>query len=222
MTAPSFPPLMTGQATVDDPTDVAAQMAAVGCDAGTIVHNLGTDDLRAAMIFAPDIPLADAMIMLPICGIGFQNALGAIAPPEIAVLLEWDGTIRVNDAVCGALSVKSSSPQKDNVPDWLIVGLQVSIRNSTQNPGDTPDVTTLYEEGCGDLGAAQLLEGWARHTLVWINRWTDDGPRPIHAEYEGLLHRGDDEIGVDERFGLLRKSCETTTLTPLTALLEQA
>ncbi|MEM9785676.1 MAG: biotin/lipoate--protein ligase family protein [Pseudomonadota bacterium] len=221
MTAPTFPPLMSGQATVDDPLDVATQMAMAGCDAGTVVYQTGTDDLRAAIIFAPDIPLGDAMIMLPICGIGFQNALGAIAPPEIAVLLEWNGTLRVNDATCGGLSAHASGNDPAGVPDWLIIGLHIPIRNSAENPGATPDVTTLYEEGCGDISATQLLEGWSRHTLVWMNRWSDDGTAPIHAEYTGLLHRHEGEIGVDERFGLLRKTGDTTTLTLLTDLLRQ-
>ncbi len=220
MNAPTFPPLMSGQATVEDPMDVATQMAIAGCDAGTVVYNLGPNELRAAIIFAPEVPLSEAMIMLPICGIGFQNALGAIAPPEIAVLLDWDGTIRVNGAVCGALSV-SAAASTDDVPDWLIVGLRVSLHSNATSPGATPDVTTLYDEGCGDISATQLLEGWSRHTLVWINRWSDDGVQPIHAEYTGLLHLHDDQIGVDAQFGLLRKTDGATTLTPLTDLLEQ-
>ena len=218
MTAPTFPPLMTGQATVDNPMDVATQMATESCDAGTVVYNLATDTLRAAMIFAPEVRLALSLIIVPICGIGFQYAFVAIAPPEIAVRLDWDGTIRVNDAVCGRLSVNAAT-NADETPDWLIIDLEVSLRNHSESPGATPDVTTLYEEGCGDISATQLLEGWSRHTLVWINRWSDDGAAPIHAEYSGLLHLHVGEIGIDEHFGLLRKSGDATTLTPLTDLL---
>ena len=144
--------------------------------------------------------------------------MGANATPEIAVRLDWDGTIRVNDAVCGRLSVNAAT-NADETPDWLIIDLEVSLRNHSESPGATPDVTTLYEEGCGDISATQLLEGWSRHTLVWINRWSDDGAAPIHAEYSGLLHLHVGEIGIDEHFGLLRKSGDATTLTPLTDLL---
>jgi BirA family biotin operon repressor/biotin-[acetyl-CoA-carboxylase] ligase len=220
MSAPTFPPLLHGQATVDDPIAVAIQMARDGCDGGTVVYNLGGNDLRAAMIFAPDVVLADALAMLPVCGVGFQNALGAIAPPEIAVQLQWDGAVRLNGGLCGGLSVLAATDDPEQIPDWLIVGLQIPLWSATDNPGETPDVTTLYAEGCSDVDPVDLLEGWSRHTLVWINRWSDEGLVAIHAEYQGLMHRLDGELGVDENFGLLRKVDGTTTLTPLTALLE--
>lgn len=221
MTAPTFPPLMTGLATIDDPMKVAAKLAITGCDAGTVVYHTGAETLNAAIIFAPEVSLTDAMIMLPICSIGFQNALGAIAPPEIAVFLEWGGALRVNDAACGGLRVRASTPDPATIPDWLIVSLQVPIRTDAAHPGNTPHITTLYEEGCGDISATQLIEGWSRHTLVWINRWSDDGARPVHAEYSALLHLNEGEIGMDEHFGLLRKAGDQTTLTPITDLLEQ-
>ncbi len=222
MNAPSFPPLLQGQATVDDPLEVAVALAAAGCDSGTLVHNLAGRDLRAALIFAPEVALADAMAMLPACGVGFQNALGAVAPPEVAVHLTWDGQIMVNGAACGGLSVRAASPAPGNIPDWLVVGLQVPLWPVSDDPGETPDQTALYIEGCADVTPVQLLEGWARHTLLWISRWSDEGPAPLHAEWQGLLHKTDIDIGIDERFGLLRKDGETTTLVPLTTLLEPA
>lgn len=221
MNTPTFPPLLRGQVTVDDPTEVAVEMAVAGCDAGTVVYNLTGHDLRAAIIFAPDVILADAIVMLPICGIGFQNALGAIAPPEIAVKLQWDGVVRVNEAVCGALSVRASNDDPDSIPDWLVVGIQIPLWLATENPGETPDVTALYAEGCADLDAVQLLEGWSRHTLVWINRWSDEGAAPIHTEYSGLLYKTANIVGTDESFGALRTVDGATTLTPMTALLEK-
>lgn len=222
MTGLRLPPLLTGIATVDDPLAVAAIMAAEGCDAGTLLYNIGREDLRAALILAPDVPLAQAMAMLPACGIGFQNALGAVAPPELAVHLDWDGGIRVNGGLCGRLMPRAATTDPGALPDWLIIGLQVQLWPANDDTGHTPDITALYAEGCADLDLAHLLESWARHTLVWINRWQDDGPRPLHDELKGLmpaLGKGD-IIGLDEDFGLLRRSGDTTHLIPLTTLLE--
>ena len=50
----------------------------------------------------------------------------------------------------------------------------------------TPDRTALFVEGCADVDPARLVESWARHTLAWIARWEDEGPRPLHAEWRGL------------------------------------
>jgi len=51
-----------------------------------VVYNLGANALRAAIVFAPDVTLADAMAMLPLCGVGFQNALGPGTTPDQTAL----------------------------------------------------------------------------------------------------------------------------------------
>ncbi len=229
---PAFPPLMQGHG-VDagiDPFEKACAMAALGCDAGTIVHNVGANRLAAALIMAPEVPLEQAMAMLPTCGVGFQNALGAIAPPEVAVHLEWAGGLRVNGAACGRLRVMAGKTDPAAMPGWLVVGLELPLMLTDAVPGDAPDRTALYEEGCADVDPVALLEGWARHTLVWITRWEDDGPRTLHAEWRGLAHGiGEDFaidgqtgtfMGVDENFGMLLRTGGETRLIPLSTVLE--
>jgi BirA family biotin operon repressor/biotin-[acetyl-CoA-carboxylase] ligase len=84
MITPSFPPLFTGRdANGNDPFALACATAEAGCDAGLVIYDLAPNTLRAAIVFAPDVSLARAAVMLPICGVGFQNALGALAPPEV-------------------------------------------------------------------------------------------------------------------------------------------
>lgn len=232
MSTPTFPPLMQGVAVSggEAPFDRARAMAAMGCDGGTVVHNVQADRLRAALVFAPEVALAEAMAMLPLCGVGFQNALGALAPPEVAVHLTWEGGIRVNGALCGQLQVAADTSDPALVPDWLVVGLDLVLLQTTEDPGETPDRTALYEEGCADVPAEQLLESWARHVMTWINRWESDGNGPLHAEWMGLVPGVGEAVtragisgtflGVDERFGMLIRDDATTHLVPLTDVLE--
>jgi len=232
MTAPSFPPLFSGLEVEGqiDPFDKACVEAARGCDAGLVVFNLGANKLRAALVFAPDVVLADAMAIMPLCGVGFQNALGALAPPEVAVHLDWAGGLRVNGASCGRLRVASSEVDPTAEPDWLVVGLELPLWPESDDPGTMPDQTTLYAEGCIDVNAAELLESWVKHTLVGINTWLDEGVAPLHKEWRGLAHGiGEDAemngqagtfLGVDEQFGMLLRDADTTHLVPLTHLLE--
>lgn len=230
MSGPQFPPLFSGMATAGaDPFEVARAEAAQGCDPGLVTYDIQPDLLRAAIVFAPDVPLSEAVIMLPLCGVGFQNAFGAIAPPEVSVHLEWGGTIRINGAACGALSMAASTHDAAEEPDWLVVGLTLTLWAQDEDTGLTPDVTSLYAEGCSEVEPMHLLEAWVRHTLVWINRWGDDGVRPVHAEWAPLAHGINDEIlvgdatgvflGVDENFGMILKSGDDTQIIPLTETL---
>ena len=233
---PLFPPLYNPVA-VDgaiDPFDKAASLAALGCDGGTLVHGIMLDRFRAAIVFAPEVPLEDAMAMFCVCGVGFSNALGALAPPEVAVHLQWDGTIRVNGARCGGMRARASTTDPEAIPDWLVIGIEIPLIMASDSPGLTPDRTALLLEGCGDVDAVILLESWSRHTLVWINRWSDDGNQPLHAEWRGMAHGLGEEItlsifgkmrsgmflGVDERFGMLLRDETATHLLPLSTLLE--
>lgn len=227
----TFPPLLSGVAVTGgvDPFDKACAMAALGCDGGTVVHNVQADRLRAAIVFAPEVALEDAMAMLPVCGVGFQNSLGALAPPEVAVHLTWDGGIRVNGADCGRFRVRAATPAPDKVPEWLVVGLEVAIMQIGSDPGQNPNVTALYDEGCAEVEPCQLLESWARHTLAWINRWSDEGNAPLHSEWMGLVVDVGEPVvqdgktgtflGVDDRFGMLIRDGETTHLVPMSTLV---
>jgi len=232
MTTPTFPPLLSGMAVTGqtDPFDAAQAQAAMGCESGLIVYNLAASELCAAIVLVPEVPLEEAMAMLPACGVGFQNALGALAPPEVAVHLDWQGGIRINAAMCGRLRATCSTEEVTQVPDWLIIGLEVPLWPASDDPGNSPDQTALYAEGCADVDAVQLLESWARHTLVWINRWAEEGVAPLHNEWRGLAQNIGEDItmngttgtfvGVDERFGMLLRTGETTHLIPLSSVLE--
>ncbi len=229
MTQPIFPPLLSGHPVQggEDPFERAQAMSALGCDAGTVVYNIQADRLRVAIVFAPEVPLRDAMAMLPLCAVGFQNALGALAPPEVAVHLGWDGLICVNGAKCGTFQVAASTADPDAMPDWMVVGWELALLQTSDTPGDTPDITALYDEGCAEVSPAQLVESWSRHMLTWLNRWQDEGNAPLHGEWLGLL-RGVGEpigdrgvfLGTDERFGMLIRDGDDTHLRPLTQLLE--
>jgi len=233
----TFPPLFTGVAVAGgiDPFDKACGMAALGCESGVLTHSVTPDYIRAAMVFAPEMVLEDAMAVVCACGIGFQNALGALAPPEVAVHLGWQGDFDINGGTSGRIRVSASTHDPMTEPDWLVVGLELLLLPQSGNDaGDTPDQTSLFQEGCGDVSPIRLLESWSRHTLVWINRLLEDGAEPIHAEWRGLLQGLGEEItitsesgqqngtflGIDAKFGMLLRDSDGTRLIPLSSRLE--
>jgi len=233
----NFPPLFDGQAVEGavDPFEKACALATLGCDSGLLVHNVSADCLRAAIVFAPEVPLEQAMSVMCACGVGFQNALGALAPPEVAVHLGWQGDLLVNGGLAGRIQAAAAPDDPRAEPDWLVIGISVDlIPPSNEAPGIHPDQTALYLEGCGDIVPARLLESWARHSLVWINRLMEDGNQALHAEWRGLVRGMGDAItmpyrgeilngtflGVDEDFGMLIRDGDITHLVPLSSQLE--
>lgn len=228
----TFPPAMAGEAMGDDPFATAIRRAVMGCEAGLVTYRLAADRMGAALVLTPEVPLEDAVAMLPLCAVGFQNALGALAPPEVAVHLDWDGGIRVNGAACGRFRACAATAVPQTVPDWLVVGFDLPLLPEGEETGLTPDRTALMVEGCADLDPGQLVESWARHTLNWIARWEDGGVKALHADWRALAHglgeatvQGDLHgifLGVDERFGMLLRDETGTHLIPLTDILEDA
>ncbi len=235
-TTPSFPPLFEGVAVEGglDPFEKAVSMAALGCDSGTITHRVSLDQLSAAIVLAPESPLQDAMIMVIAAGLGFGDALGSLAPPEVGVHLVWPGGIRVNGAICGSFKAASSTSDPKAEPDWLVIGLTIPLMPSADTEGgDDPDRTTLFEEGCAEVDPTHLLESWSRHMLVWVNRYLDDGAAPLLSDWRARAHGlGEDVtldlkeplsgtfVGLDERGSMMLRSGEETQLLPLTCLLE--
>ncbi|MGR3636450.1 MAG: DUF4444 domain-containing protein [Shimia sp.] len=234
---PQFPPLFEGLGLTGaaDPFAKAQLQATMGCDAGLVVYNIAADQLRAAIVFAPEVPLEQAMSVMICCGIGFQNALGALAPPEVGVHLDWTGGVYVNGASCGHMQVAASSSDPAQIPEWMVVGLQLPLLPIDPNtPGNAPNQTCLFEEGCVDIPPEDLLSAWVRHTLVWINRMEDAGTKPLNDEWRGLVRQLGENVsfslggnaydglfvGVDEWFGMLLRNDNTTALIPLSTLLQ--
>ncbi|WP_299818127.1 biotin/lipoate--protein ligase family protein [uncultured Jannaschia sp.] len=212
---PDFPPLLRGVA-ADDPRAAAVAAARAGCDGGTIFWRAG-DALEAAVVFAPDVPLDRAMQMLPLCAVALRDALGAIGPSELPVHLAWDGRLLVNGGGAGRVTPVAEARGTDAVPDWLLVHVTLQFLPS----GATE--TALWQEGCGEVTADALLESWARHLMHRLAEWEDD-PRALHAEREAAAWEVEAKdatyLGLDERFGRLRRAGGATRLDPLTDLLE--
>ncbi len=231
--APVLPPLYRALAAPQgtDPVALAAARAELGADPGLLVHGIGADAMAAAVVLAPERPLAKAMAALVAAEIGFQNALGALAPPEVAVEFDWPDRIRINAGIAGRFRALAGGRDPAADPGWLVVGFELALLpEDPDRPGADPERTSLWAEGCAEVAPVRLLEAWARHMLVWLNRLEDDGPAPLHEAWRGLLRGMGGEVsvagrrglalGLDEDFGLLLRSGDQTTLLPLTLALD--
>ena len=228
-----FPPLLSGKAVGAkvDPFDKAlAEALTDEPEPGRVHYAQSEDVMRVAITLAPEQPLADAIGAVFAVQLGLADALGALAPPEVAVHFTWPGGLKVNGARCGSFRAVASTKTAEEEPDWLIIGIEVPVLPvEGADGGETPDDTTLYSEGCAELSAAMIIESWSRHVLVWIHRFLADGFAPLHEAWRGKCDDIGEEVaapeaglfvGLDERGGMLLRVGEETRLVPLTQMLE--
>ncbi|NRB01369.1 MAG: hypothetical protein HRU32_16440 [Rhodobacteraceae bacterium] len=226
--APTFPPLLKGVAVPNkaDPfTKAIAAATTAEVEPGRI-HYAERDDLfSVAVTFAPEEPLQSAARIGFAAMLGLNDALGALAPPEVAVHFEWPNRIKVNGAACGTMRMAASTNDPAIEPDWLIAGLNLSVQaEPSGNAGVHKDRTTLHDEGCGDVTVPRLIESWSRHLLVWVNRYLDDGFSALHAAWRDKCDTVGEQItdpaagtftGLDENGSMLLRKTDTTVLLTL-------
>ena len=225
-----FPPLLTGIAVTGDPLAAALSSVTDEVEPGAVFYGTDATRLEVALVLAPETSLAEALPVTFAVGLGLNDAIGALAPPEVALHLVWPDRVRVNGALCGRMTVRAATRDPDTEPDWLIIGLDVPLLAAEGvEPGHAPDQTCLFEEGCGDLTAPDLVEAWARHMMNWLYIFLTEGFAPLHEEWRAKAHGIGEEIvypeagtfvGLDERGGLILKRPDgETALIPLTSVL---
>ncbi len=227
--APEFPPLLTGLAVAGDPFKTACE-AAAEAEPGTVFYAPGEETLRAAVLLTPETPLAQAISVSFAVALGMNDAIGALAPPEVGFHLEWPGGFRVNGASCGSLRAAASTADAHAEPDWLVIGVEVPVVSLSDAPGETPDQTTLQGEGCAEITTGDLLETWARHMMNWLHIYLTDGFAPLHEHWLARAHRLNEHVetpepgtflGLDEWGGMILKDGSGTRILPLTLMLER-
>lgn len=230
---PELPPLIAGHCVATaDPFAVAAKDAASGkAGAGDLYWSDTEHRLRAAIVLEPeaDATHVEAVHLATMVALG--DCIGALSPPEVGIFYRWPDKICANGAVVGEARFAAAPRERGKPPAWLVTGVDVNIRaeQPVLEPGRTPDVTTLWDEGCGGLRLVPLIESFARHLNTWVHTFETDGPRPVHeawmARAEGrgepiTLRIGEAErkgtfVGLDEGGDLILKGEQGTELVSL-------
>ena len=203
---PLFPPRLSARAVKAPETPMAVavmESARGGLGAGDLVWARDTSAARIALVLEPEVDRETAKQMLPLAAVAAADALGQLIPEQIPVEHLWPGRLLVDGGIAGGIEVVIGPDGPDGRPRWMVVAIDVAIRRADRDrePGETAHLTSLHEEGAGDVTRTALVEALGANLLLWLTRWEEDGFRGVHDNWLfRAAGRTDDRLlGVDAR-----------------------
>jgi len=141
--------------------------------------------LYGALILKPDFPVDRAGEIVLVGLVSLGTAIADLVVPMTDLRYRWPA-----DLLLGGSRVAGLWLRRDPASDWLILGFSVNVE---QRPEQVFDAGSVCEEG-GDttISSEIVLSGFARHFLSWLNRWAEEGPKPVLRHFRS---RSDTENG---------------------------
>lgn len=155
--------------------------------AGALVHVGRYDLAEFAVVLEPTEPLRSARRAFYAGLAALTDALAAAAPPEKPIDIVWPDTIRIDGGLLGSARLAwPTHGDEDAPPTWLIFAAVIRTAASEQDLVLHPETTALDAEGF-HIGADRLIESFARHLMVAIDTWQQDGFIGVARSYLSRL-----------------------------------
>jgi biotin-(acetyl-CoA carboxylase) ligase len=170
--------------------DAFAHATKIAADegAGTLVWVGRFDLVEFALVLEPDEPLRAARRTFYAGMAALAEALLVHAPPEKLIAFDWPDAVFVDGGLIGGARMAWPSDGAEDVPpSWLVFGAMIRTVTTTVESGLRPFAAALEEEGFDDLGSGRLVESFARHFMVMIDAWKEEGFPVVARSYLSRL-----------------------------------
>ena len=157
--------------------------------AGTLVFVGRFDLAEFAVVLEPEEALVSARRSFYAGMTALGDALAALAPPETPITIVWPDRLKIGRRLVGGgrLGWPQSADERER-PDWLVFGAVIRlISMRSEGAARDPLSAALADEGFGELGAERVVEGFARHLMVAIDRWQEGDFAAIAQSYLSRL-----------------------------------
>jgi hypothetical protein len=209
--------------------------------AGTLVHVGRFDLAEFAVVLEPDEPLKTARRTLYAGLAALADALAVHAPPERPITFDWPDAVRVDGGLVGGARLAwPEGADEEQPPAWVVFGAMIrTVAMADEEPGLRPLSSALEDEGFDDLGSGRLVESFARHFMVAVDAWQEQGFGNVAKNYlarlapesgvrrdvaengDLLVRRMGANAGEPERRSLLRALAQPSWLDPATGGLRR-
>lgn len=174
--------------------------------AGTLVYVGRFEVAEFAVVLEPTDPLIRARRVF-YAGMGaLADAIAAAAPPETAIHIKWPDALYVNwGLVGGGRLAWPQSSDEANVPAWLVFGATIRTAWTKRiDPGLTPELTALDEEGFAEITSNQIVESFARNFMQALDVWQESGfATAVRPYLERLARETHQNCEIDENGDLV-------------------
>ena len=227
---PLLPPILTPIPVVNN-VDVFSKAIAIAgkSETGTVLYSENPEYVEVAIILSPEVPKIKCNQMLYIMMVASGDAIGALAPPEVAVTYAFPGFIFLNRGEAGLVKIEVAPSNDDqSIPDWMVVGLKLRLNNNIEiNENEIhADITSLADEGGGYVSRTRAIESLSRHFLAWISQWEDEGFKPVNEvwnkrreETKVITLKNDKQVswvGLDENgLAIVKLNAKELFLSPI-------
>ena len=165
-----------------------AKANAAELGAGTLVFVGRFDLAEFAVVLEPDEPLATARRAFYAGQAALADALATHAPPEKPIEFIWPDAIHVDGGLVGGGRLAWSKGPEDEPPAWLVFGGMIrTVAMGDTEPGLRPLAAALEDEGFDGLESGRLVESFARHLMVLVDAWHEQGFAAVAKDYLSRL-----------------------------------
>lgn len=162
-------------------------------------------NLHCALIIEPEYDNLAAQQLLYIATISAGTAIADIVSAMTGLRWRWPGEFFINDLKSGMVEITAPETSADPYP-WLVLGVSINVAEHPPNP-EPERFNSIHASGTPEATVEELLEGFSRHFLAWINRWADQGFAPVQRAWtlraDGIGHSATFSIGGNELKGKL-------------------
>ena len=209
---PQLPPLLTPIA-VAEGQDVLAKAlsSATTADVGTVFYSEAVNVMEVAIVLGPEVPLRQSGQILYALMIGLGDAIGALAPRKSSSHTN-SPAIFCNRGRAGAVQLLPTRQLGAKMAGLACCcGYAGSVgphgkRRCRRDPVGLGHTSLAEKEEV--ISRTRLVESACRHFMAWVDRWQDDGFKPLHdlwvqrlqSDGEMILSDGSvaDWVGLDE------------------------
>jgi hypothetical protein len=97
--------------------------------------------------------------------------------------------VRVDGGLVGGARLAwPEGADEEQPPAWLVFGAMIrTVAMAEEEPGLRPLSSALEDEGFDDLGSGRLVESFARHFMVAVDAWQEQGFGSVAKNYLARL-----------------------------------